>query len=76
MNLEILSNLIITKVHSATAMYTEKNTKIQRKNRPNRAIVIKYEGETVYTSGGKNYLNIYDFSRAFKNYVGISPSKY
>jgi len=22
------------------------------------------------------YLNIYDFSRAFKKYVGISPSKY
>ena len=57
MNLEILSDLIITKVYSATTMYTEKNAKTERNNRPNWAIVIKYEGETLYVSGGKSYLS-------------------
>ena len=57
MNSEILSNLIITKVYSATTMYTEKNAKTERNNRPNWAIVIKYEGETLYVSGGKSYLS-------------------
>ncbi len=57
MNLEILSDLIITKVYSATTMYTEKNTKTKRDNRLCWAIVIKYEGETVYTSKGKSYLS-------------------
>lgn len=57
MNLEILSDLIITKVYSATTMYTEKNAKTERNNRPNWAIVIKYEGETLYVSNGKYYLS-------------------
>ena len=57
MNLEILSDLIITKVYSATTMYTEKNAKTERNNRPNWAIVIKYEGETLYVSNGKSYLS-------------------
>lgn len=57
MNLEILSDLIITKVYSATTMYTEKNAKTERNNRPNWAIVIKYEGETLYISKGKTYLS-------------------
>jgi len=57
MHSDILSNLIITKVYSATTLYTEKNTKTQRNNRPNWAIVIKYEGETMYASEGKSYLS-------------------
>lgn len=57
MNLELLSDLIITGIYSATTMYTEKNTKIKRNNRPNWAVVIKYEGETLYISKGKTYLS-------------------
>ena len=57
MNLEILSDLIITKVYYATTMYTEENAKNKRNNRSNWAIVIKYEGETLYVSGGKSYLS-------------------
>jgi len=57
MNLENLSDLIIAKVYSATTMYTEKNAKTERNNRPNWAIVIKYEGETLYTFKGKTYLS-------------------
>ena len=57
MNSEILSDLIITRVYSATTMYTEKNTKTKRNNRQNWAVVIKYEGETTYDCGGKTYLS-------------------
>lgn len=53
MHSEVLSNLIITKIYSATTMYTAKNTKIKRSNRSCWAIVIKYEGETIYFSKGK-----------------------
>ena len=38
-------------------MYTEEKTNSKRLNRPAWAIVIKYEGETVYNSGGKNYIS-------------------
>ena len=57
MYLDILSDLIITKVYSATTMYTEKNAKVKRNNRSKWAIVIKYEGETIYTSNKKSYLS-------------------
>ena len=53
MNLDILSDLIITKVYSATTMYTEKNAKVKRSNRSKWAIVIKYEGKTMYVKFGK-----------------------
>lgn len=57
MNLDILSNLIITGVCCATTIYTEKNSKAKRENRPCWAIIIKYEGETVYTSKDKTYIS-------------------
>lgn len=55
MYLNILSDLVITKIYSATTMYTDKNTKTRRNNRPCWAVVIKYEGETMYVSKGKSY---------------------
>ncbi|MDY3928361.1 MAG: AraC family transcriptional regulator [Clostridia bacterium] len=57
MYIDILSNLVITKIYSATTIYTEKNTKAKRTNRPYWAVVIKYEGETMYVSKGKSYLS-------------------
>ena len=54
---EILSNLIIKKVLSASTMYTPKNAKLKRIDRPNWALVMKYEGETVYTANGKTMLS-------------------
>ena len=57
MYLNILSDLVITKIYSATTMYTEKNTKAKRNNRSCWAVVIKYEGETMYVSKGKSYLS-------------------
>ncbi len=54
---KMLSNLIITKVFSAATMYNEENTKKIRKNRPCWAVVIKYEGETVYYQGNKKIVS-------------------
>ncbi len=52
---DILFHLTINKVHSATTIYTEENTAIDRYNRPCWAVLIKYEGETIYLSNGKKY---------------------
>lgn len=57
MDYSILSDLIITKIYSASTMYTEEKTGSKRRNRPAWALVIKYEGETVYSSGGKSYIS-------------------
>lgn len=57
LNEEILSNLVITKIHSISTMYTEKKTGSRRENRPLWAFVVKYEGETRYVSGGKEYVS-------------------
>lgn len=54
---DFLSDLIITKIHSVSTMYNEKNTGSRRKNRPLWAFVIKYEGETRYMSNGKEYIS-------------------
>ena len=57
MSTDILANLVITKVHSVSTLYTPKNTKLKRNDRQRWAVVIKYEGETVYTSNGKQFLS-------------------
>lgn len=57
MSIEILSDIVITKVHSASTFYTPKNKRANRKDRHRWAIIIKYEGETVYTSGGREILS-------------------
>ena len=57
MRSDILSNLIISKVYSATTLYSEGNTKIKRNNRSCWAIVIKYEGETIYTCNKKSCIS-------------------
>ena len=55
--MDVLSNLVITKVSSVSTMYTPEDTKLRKSNRPRWAIVLKYEGETVYTSNGKQFLS-------------------
>ena len=57
MSIEILSNLVITRVRSASTLYTPKNTKMKRKDRPCWAIMLKYEGETIYSIGDKHFLS-------------------
>ena len=53
MNADVLSDLVITKVRSASTMYTPEKTKMKKADRPCWAILIKYEGETVYSFAGK-----------------------
>ena len=57
MSINILSNLVITGVRSVSTLYSPESKKARRVNRPLWAIILKYEGETVYTSGGKNFLS-------------------
>ena len=57
MNIELLSNLIITRVSFVATLYTPKNEKIKRSNRRRWAIILKHEGETVYTANGKQFLS-------------------
>ncbi len=52
-----LSKMIIERVYSVTTMYTEENTTVKRTARPCWAVLIKYEGETVYSSGEKKYIS-------------------
>ena len=54
---EVLSNLVITRVYSASTIYNEKNTCARRSNRPCWAMVYKYEGETVYEANGERCLS-------------------
>ena len=54
---EILSKLIIKKIYSVSTMYGESGRILRRNNRSNWAIVIKYEGETIYTNNGKKFLS-------------------
>ena len=53
MNDSVLSNLVITKVHSVSTLYSPENKRTKRTDRRCWAIVLKYEGETVYTESGK-----------------------
>lgn len=49
----LLSNLIIEKVLSAATLYTSENTKRKRTDHGCWSLIIKYEGQTVYTFNGK-----------------------
>ena len=57
MTIDILSDLVITKVYSVSTLYTPENTRLKRNSRERWAAVIKYEGETVYSSNGKRFLS-------------------
>jgi len=57
MEFDVLSQMIIKRVFAAaTIIYTEKNTRARRIKRTNWALIIKLEGETVYTSNGKRFI--------------------
>jgi len=57
MDVHLLSDLIITRIHSVSTLYTPENAKIKRSDRGCWALVCKYEGETVYTSGKERLLS-------------------
>ncbi len=55
MNAEILSKLIITKIRSVATVFTPENAKRRVDKRSLWAVIVKYEGETVYFCDGKQY---------------------
>lgn len=57
MDISILTDLVITKVHSASTLYSPENKGSKRKNRPCWAAVIKIEGETYYDCNGKRFFS-------------------
>lgn len=57
MHIEVLSKLVIRKINFVSVMYSEAGKKIKRSNRSSWAIVLKYEGETIYKSAGKQYIS-------------------
>lgn len=56
MDISLLSKMVITKVYTASTFYTAAGVK-KRNTRRGWGIIIKYEGETVYTSNGKKFLS-------------------
>lgn len=57
MSYNVLSDLIITKILFASTMYNKKEAENKRTNRERWAIISKYEGETIYSSCGKQYVS-------------------
>ena len=57
MHTGILSNLVITNIRSANDLYTPENTNRERNDRKRWAMILKYEGQTVYTCEGKQVLS-------------------
>ena len=57
MTIDILSDLVITKVYSVSTLYTPEKTRLRRNDRQRWAVVIKYEGQTIYTSNEKRFLS-------------------
>ena len=53
----VLSNLIITGIHSVSVMYNDLQAKGKKTGRPRWAVILKYEGQTVYTSQGQQLLS-------------------
>lgn len=57
MDIHFLADMIITDFYYTLNPYTEQGVGNKRTNRPCWSIVMKYEGETVYTANGKTYLS-------------------
>lgn len=57
MDYNILSNIIINKTKYSTTIYSKKNAHSANTNRACWAIIIKYEGETLYTTKSGTYVS-------------------
>ena len=57
MNIQPLFNLNIRKIYDVFSMYTEESSPQKRSTRSEWGLVLKYEGETVYTHKGKKYVS-------------------
>lgn len=66
MHSDILANLVITGVRSVSNIYNPAQAKGGQTDRRRWAIVMKYEGQTVYTAGGKTM-------RSDRNHIALLP---
>lgn len=57
MERKILSDMMIRSVISVNTLYSEAGSTRRRTDRENWAVVLKFEGETVYTSGGRHLIS-------------------
>lgn len=57
MSQSVLSNLIIKRVLSTTKLFTAEGVHCKKGKRPGWALVLKYEGETVYKQNGKEIVS-------------------
>ena len=53
----VLSNLIITGIRSVSVMYNDPQAKGKKTDRSRWAVILKYEGQTVYISQGQQLLS-------------------
>ena len=56
-DIQPLLNLNIRKIHSVFSMYTEENSPPKQTKRSSWGLILKYEGETVYTHKGKTHIS-------------------
>ncbi len=66
MHSDILADLVITGVRSVSNIYNPAQAKGEKIDRHRWAIVMKYEGQTVYTAGGKTMLSD-------RNHIALLP---
>ena len=52
-----MSNLIIKKIRSVSVLYNQKGAKSRMQDRKGWAFLLKYEGETIYRTHGKDFLS-------------------
>ncbi len=57
MKCDFLSNMVIHRVHTVATFFTKENARGRRTDRHTWAMVLKYEGETVYSHGKETYLS-------------------
>ena len=57
MDEQILFDIEINKINAVYSLHSEQNKERTRSNRPCWTILLKYEGETIYTNKGKTYIS-------------------
>jgi AraC-like DNA-binding protein len=57
MDTNVLNNIIVKKINSVLNIHTKVNRLVRRKDRPYWAVIIKYEGETIYFNKGKQFVS-------------------
>ena len=57
MSKELLANLVVKRVLSVNTIFSDTGKSAKREKRANWAIILKYEGETEYKSGGKTFIS-------------------